>query len=83
MIKSDYNQNAYKHKLKNSKRKYANFRYLIYNVIITETLLFLLSSCDAVAGIFKAGMSFGIFIVVAIFIAVVYFIARIGKNKTS
>ncbi len=40
----------------------------------------LLSSCSIVGDIFKAGMGFGIFIVVAIIIAIIYFAARINKK---
>ncbi len=47
------------------------------------TLLFLLSlisSCEIVGGIFKAGMSFGIFIVVAIIVLIVFLIMKAGKK---
>ena len=40
----------------------------------------LLSSCSAIAGIFKAGMGFGIFLVLAVVAVVVYFISRSGKG---
>ncbi|MBC7381939.1 MAG: phosphatidate cytidylyltransferase [Bacteroidia bacterium] len=39
----------------------------------------LLSSCSAIAGIFKAGMGFGIFIVVAVIALIIFFISRAGK----
>jgi multisubunit Na+/H+ antiporter MnhB subunit len=42
----------------------------------------LLSSCSAIAGIFKAGMDFGIFIVIAVVIVIVLLIMRAGKNKS-
>ncbi len=42
-------------------------------------LLMALSSCEAVAGIFKAGMGFGLFIVVAVIIIVII-ILRSGKK---
>jgi hypothetical protein len=42
----------------------------------------LLNSCSAIAGIFKAGMDFGIFIVVAIIIVIVLLVMRAGKNKS-
>lgn len=54
------------------------------NLLITLGLLalsFSLSSCEAIAGIFKAGMGFGIFLVVAI-VGIILFIAlRAVKNK--
>jgi len=41
-----------------------------------------LSSCDAIAGIFKAGMGFGIFIVIAVLALIVFIAMRAGKNKS-
>lgn len=43
---------------------------------------FMLGSCAAIEGIFKAGMGFGIFIVIAIIVIIVAVILRIGKKKT-
>lgn len=40
----------------------------------------LMVSCEAIGGIFKAGMGFGIFIVIAIVVVVVYFMTKIGKK---
>ncbi len=37
-------------------------------------------SCEAIGSIFKAGMGFGIFIVIAIVVIIVYVIAKIGKK---
>lgn len=37
-------------------------------------------SCSVVEGIFKAGMSFGIFIVVAVIVVILYFVFRSGKK---
>ncbi|MDI1317006.1 hypothetical protein [Flavobacterium sp.] len=39
------------------------------------------TSCDLIGGIFKAGMGFGIFIVVAVIALIVYAVSRFGKNK--
>jgi len=39
------------------------------------------TSCDLIGGIFKAGMGFGIFIVVAVVALIIYLISRFGKNK--
>ena len=38
------------------------------------------SSCSAIAGIFKAGMGFGIFIVVVIIIIIALIATRAGKK---
>lgn len=41
-----------------------------------------MNSCTVVEGIFKAGMGFGIFIVVAIIALILFFVMRAGKNKS-
>jgi hypothetical protein len=43
---------------------------------------FLLTSCSAIEGIFKAGMGVGIFIVVAIIAIIVFVAMRFGKKNT-
>jgi hypothetical protein len=43
-------------------------------------IAFLLSSCEAIGGIFKAGMGFGIFIVIFIIAIIVIIIMRMGKK---
>lgn len=49
---------------------------------ISALILFslLVSSCSAIAGIFKAGMGFGIFIVVVIIIIIALIAMRSGKK---
>jgi hypothetical protein len=42
---------------------------------------FLVSSCSVVGGIFKAGMGFGIFIVVAVIIAIIAVAIWLMKSK--
>lgn len=42
---------------------------------------FMLGSCAAVEGIFKAGMGVGIFIVVFIIVIIIAVILRLGKKK--
>lgn len=44
-------------------------------------IAFFFSSCDVVEGIFKAGMSFGIFIVIAIIALIIFIIAKISGKK--
>ena len=44
-------------------------------------ITFLLSSCEAIAGIFKAGMGFGIFIVIAIIGIIIFLVVRMGRSK--
>ena len=50
-------------------KKYSLFAFLISSLL-------LLSSCEVVGGIFKAGMVWGIFLVVVIVGAIIYFITR-------
>jgi hypothetical protein len=50
-------------------------------VIATIMLSTLLTSCEAIAGIFKAGMSFGIFIVIAIIAVILVVVMKSGKNN--
>ncbi|NOT93696.1 hypothetical protein [Ferruginibacter sp.] len=45
--------------------------------------VFILSSCEAIASIFKAGMGFGIFIVIAVVGIIAFIIIKISKNKNS
>ncbi len=44
------------------------------------TLIFLLSGCAVAGGIFKAGMYWGIFLVVGIIALIIYLISRAGKK---
>ena len=44
-------------------------------------VLFTATSCEVIGDIFKAGMGFGIFIVIIIVAAIVLIIAKLGGNK--
>lgn len=55
-----------------------NQTLIAYIFIIMATSL---SSCAAIGGIFKAGMGFGIFIVILVVAVIVFLISRAGKNK--
>lgn len=52
----------------------------VFTLIITSLTA---SSCSVVGEIFKAGMSFGIFIVVAMIVVVIILVLRFGKRKNS
>ena len=52
----------------------------IFTLIITSLTV---SSCSTIGEIFKAGMSFGIFIVVAVIVLIVILVFRFGKGKNS
>lgn len=47
--------------------------------LLLAILILSLSSCELVGGIFKAGMGFGIFLVVAIIAVVVFIISRASR----
>ncbi|MFL5753375.1 MAG: hypothetical protein ACJ76F_08210 [Bacteroidia bacterium] len=49
--------------------------------ILLCVLTFVISACSAVAGIFKAGMAWGIILVFLVIALVIYLISRGGKNK--
>jgi len=68
---------------KNDKRIYTMNRSAPLTLIVFLTLAFILGSCEAIAGIFKAGMGFGIFLVVAVLIAIVVLVMRMNRNKNS
>ncbi|MEJ8843463.1 hypothetical protein WG954_13825 [Lacibacter sp. H375] len=52
-----------------------------YISILLIAMISMLSSCQLVEGIFKAGMGFGIFIVVAIIGLILFLIFRFGRSK--
>ena len=55
----------------------------IINLIPSLTLFMLstlLTSCGVVEGIFKAGMGFGIFFVVAIIAVIIFLVMKAGKK---
>lgn len=52
--------------------------------LTTFILLFMLttlSSCEAIAGIFKAGMGFGIFLVIMVVALIAFIVMKAGKKK--
>ncbi|MEP7264733.1 MAG: hypothetical protein ABI772_09550 [Bacteroidota bacterium] len=53
------------------------------SLLTALVILFLtaFSSCEVVGGIFKAGMGFGIFIVVLVIVLIIFLISRMGKGK--
>jgi heme/copper-type cytochrome/quinol oxidase subunit 4 len=53
-----------------------SFTLFIIMTVFASTL----SSCSIVADIFQAGMSFGIFLVLAIAVLIVYLIMKMRKN---
>ena len=64
--------------MKNLKKYDRPFNFIAALCLLSITIL--LSSCAAIAGIFKAGMGVGIFIVVAIVLIIVFFVMRAGKK---
>jgi len=72
-------------KIKNNKNiQYNHGKNSGFIAIFTLIVMSLtISSCSAIGEIFKAGMSFGIFIVVAIIVVVIILVLRFGKKKNS
>jgi len=56
-----------------------NSNLLNFPVFLLLTLM--LSSCEAIAGIFKAGMGVGAFGVIAVIVLVIFVITRVFKGK--
>lgn len=52
---------------------------LMYGLMMMA-MLCMLSSCEVIAGIFKAGMGFGIFLVVLVIVIIGIVIAKLGKK---
>lgn len=51
-----------------------------YLPVITVLALLLLTSCEAIGGIFKAGMGFGIFLVLFVIIVILVLVFRKRKD---
>ena len=51
------------------------------NVVLASLLLFAITSCEVVGGIFKTGMGVGVFVVIAIIITIVVVVLRLGKGR--
>ncbi len=54
----------------------------IFALPLTFILLTLLSSCEAVAGIFKAGMNVGMFIVIAVIVIIIAVVIGLFRRKS-
>ncbi|WP_188362869.1 hypothetical protein [Flavobacterium orientale] len=52
-----------------------------YKTAAMLMLVTVMSSCDAIVGIFKAGMGVGIFFVIAIIVVIAYVVMRSRRNK--
>ncbi len=52
----------------------------LLTLLIGVLISFLASSCEVVGGIFKAGMGFGIFLVIAVIAIIVWLISRANKK---
>ena len=64
---------------KNHPKHETNLGFITILILIITSLT--VSSCSAIGEIFKAGMSFGIFIVVAVIVIVIILVLRFGKGK--
>jgi len=62
-----------------SRNRIGNYSRLIAPFLLS-LLLLTVSSCTAIADIFKAGMGFGIFAVLAVLVIIVFIIMRFRKK---
>jgi len=60
------------------RNKMDNYSRLIAPLLLSMVSL-MVSSCTAIAEIFKAGMGFGIFLVLAVLLVIVFIIMRLRK----
>jgi hypothetical protein len=54
---------------------------IIHRIAVLSVVLFSFTSCEVVGGIFKAGMGFGIFMVVTVVAVVIFGITKIFGGK--
>lgn len=52
-----------------------------HTVVLLSLFMLMLTSCEVIGGIFKAGVWSGIIMVVGIIVLIVYLISRAGRNK--
>lgn len=52
----------------------------LIKVSILFFICFLFTSCEVIEGIFKAGMGFGIFLVILVVVVIVYILSRLTKK---
>lgn len=52
----------------------------IFAQILILTLVIAFNSCNFTAGVFKAGMGFGIFLIVALVLGLVFLVVRFAKK---
>jgi len=71
-MKKIQNDHSYQHKTDIYSRFIAVLSLLL--------LLVTISSCSVIAGVFKAGMEFGIFMVLAVLVIIVFIIMRLRKK---
>lgn len=53
----------------------------ITGILILLVVLFSFTSCEVVGDIFKAGMGFGIFIIIVVVAVIALIIRKLGGNK--
>jgi len=53
----------------------------MFNVILASLILFTISSCQVVGGIFKTGMGVGVFVAITIVVLISVLIMRARKTR--
>ena len=56
---------------------------IINRFLVLSLMLFSFTSCEVIGGIFKAGMGFGIFLVVVIIAIILYLISKFFGSRKS
>ncbi|MFN8347482.1 MAG: hypothetical protein U0X91_20935 [Spirosomataceae bacterium] len=51
-----------------------------FSFFAVAALALFMTSCEAIAGIFKAGMGFGIFLVIAVIVGILFLVFRSSKK---
>jgi hypothetical protein len=51
-----------------------------FSFFAIAVLALTMTSCEAIAGIFKAGMGFGIFLVIAVIVGILFLVFRSSKK---
>lgn len=54
---------------------------LLQLLLLFISILTLFTSCEIIGDIFKAGMGFGIFIVIAVIAVIIFIIAKLNRKK--
>jgi len=55
------------------------FNYITISILLSMS--FMMSSCEVIGGIFKAGMGVGAFAIIAVLVLIIFLVTRLGRGK--